>query len=165
MHLILVTILFLTASNYHIVLPPSCFEPNKKYSIKLDFAYFGSSMKDPSLLVDSVLLIPAIDDLPALQGQEAERLKDEFNYYGCKESQINIFKDNLNQNCAKFICNIGLHNDYALPCDCNPTGSVSNICDPAGGACQCKPNVVGRKCDKCAPSTWGFGPNGCQRNY
>ena len=45
----------------------------------------------------------------------------------------------------------------------NPTGSISNICNPAGDECECKPNVVGRKCDKCAPSTWGFGPNGCQR--
>lgn len=47
----------------------------------------------------------------------------------------------------------------------DPTGSISSICDTYGGTCKCKPNVVGQKCDKCAPGTWEFGPNGCQRNY
>lgn len=27
--------------------------------------------------------------------------------------------------------------------------------------CPCKTNVVGRRCDRCAPGTYGFGPNGC----
>ena len=60
-----------------------------------------------------------MDDLPSLQGLDSERLKSEFTHYGCKQAQINLFKDDLNQNCLKFICNIGVHNDYALPCDCN----------------------------------------------
>ena len=69
----------------------------------------------------------------------------------------------MNKECAKFICNIGVHNEYALPCECNPTGSLSGICDWMGGNCQCKANIVGKKCDECAPSTYGFGPNGCIR--
>ena len=71
------------------------------------------------LFFKKILLIPSIDDLPSLQGSDSERLKSEFTHYGCKQAQINLFKDDLNPNCLKFICNIGIHNDYALPCDCN----------------------------------------------
>lgn len=49
-----------------------------------------------------------------------------------------------------------------LACDCNPTGSFSKKCEEHGGHCKCKPNIVGRQCDKCAPGTYGFSPNGCQ---
>lgn len=51
--------------------------------------------------------------------------------------------------------------DGAFQCECDPTGSRSYECDPLGGQCDCKPNVVGRRCDKCAPGTYGFGPEGC----
>ncbi len=88
---------------------------------------------------------------------------EEFTHYRCKEAQLNVEKEEMSKECAKFICNIGVHNEYALPCECNPTGSVSAICDWMGGNCQCKANIVGKKCDECAPSTYGFGPSGCIR--
>ncbi|XP_005853017.1 PREDICTED: laminin subunit beta-1-like [Myotis brandtii] len=47
-------------------------------------------------------------------------------------------------------------------CECDPQGSLSSVCDPNGGQCQCRPNVVGRTCDRCAPGTFGFGPSGCK---
>lgn len=50
---------------------------------------------------------------------------------------------------------------YISDCDCDGTGSESIICDPYGGQCICKANVVGRKCDICSPGTYGFGVNGC----
>lgn len=46
-------------------------------------------------------------------------------------------------------------------CDCDPQGSVSSLCDVRGGQCRCRPNVIGRRCDQCAPGTYGFGPSGC----
>uniref|UniRef100_A0A8C1L0A5 Laminin, beta 2-like n=1 Tax=Cyprinus carpio TaxID=7962 RepID=A0A8C1L0A5_CYPCA len=46
-------------------------------------------------------------------------------------------------------------------CQCDPQGSLSAECDRVGGQCHCKPNVIGRKCDQCAPGTYGFGPHGC----
>jgi len=42
-------------------------------------------------------------------------------------------------------------------------GSLSSECEPAGGQCTCKPNVVGRRCNRCAPGTYDFGPDGCKR--
>lgn len=48
-----------------------------------------------------------------------------------------------------------------IACHCNPQGSLSVECKKIGGQCQCKPNVIGRNCNQCAPRTYGFGPYGC----
>jgi hypothetical protein len=50
-------------------------------------------------------------------------------------------------------------------CECDSTGSYSSLCNPTGGYCSCKPNVVGRKCNMCAPGTYGFGPEGCKGSF
>jgi Laminin EGF domain len=47
-------------------------------------------------------------------------------------------------------------------CQCDPTGSTSTFCSELGGQCECKTNVVGRRCNRCAPGTYGFGPEGCK---
>lgn len=107
-------------------------------------------------------MVPSVEDLPSLQGNDSETLIDEFKYHRCREAQLNIYKEEMNPGCAKFICNIGVMSEGALPCNCDPTGSVSSICDPQGGMCKCKQNIIGIKCDRCAPGTWEFGPNGCQ---
>uniref|UniRef100_A0A8C2XN41 Laminin, beta 2 (laminin S) n=1 Tax=Cyclopterus lumpus TaxID=8103 RepID=A0A8C2XN41_CYCLU len=46
-------------------------------------------------------------------------------------------------------------------CSCDPQGSMSSMCHVRGGQCHCRPNVIGRRCDQCAPGTHGFGPSGC----
>uniref|UniRef100_A0AAR2LWX9 Laminin, beta 1b n=1 Tax=Pygocentrus nattereri TaxID=42514 RepID=A0AAR2LWX9_PYGNA len=48
-----------------------------------------------------------------------------------------------------------------VTCHCDPQGSLSAECDKVGGQCHCKPNVIGRNCNLCAPRTYGFGPYGC----
>ena len=35
-------------------------------------------------------------------------------------------------------------------CDCNTEGSIAAQCNSETGQCQCKPNVIGLKCDQCA---------------
>uniref|UniRef100_A0A671XN73 Laminin, beta 2-like n=1 Tax=Sparus aurata TaxID=8175 RepID=A0A671XN73_SPAAU len=54
-----------------------------------------------------------------------------------------------------------IHNG-AAPCRCNVAGSLGPFCSELGGLCECKPNVIGRCCDTCAPLTFGFGPAGCK---
>ena len=50
-------------------------------------------------------------------------------------------------------------------CRCDVIGSLGPGCSKLGGVCECKPNVIGRCCDTCAPLTFGFGPEGCKRKY
>lgn len=45
-------------------------------------------------------------------------------------------------------------------CRCNQQGSTYEICSKDSGACLCKENFIGEKCDQFAPGY--FGPQ-CQR--
>lgn len=36
-----------------------------------------------------------------------------------------------------------------LACDCHPFGIIDKQCDTSTGMCQCKPNVMGQRCDQC----------------
>jgi laminin alpha 3/5 len=48
-------------------------------------------------------------------------------------------------------------NDGAFECKCNAQGSTNAYqCAPFGGQCDCKPNVIGRSCERCAPGFFGF---------
>lgn len=66
--------------------------------------------------------------------------------------------------CAPCVC--------ALPagCSCDPRGTLASYCatgacdcDRATGTCACRPHVVGRSCDRCAPHFWSLGgAGGCE---
>lgn len=55
-------------------------------------------------------------------------------------------------------------------CGCDPRGTLAShcangtcSCDRGTGACACRPNVVGKSCDRCAPHFWSLGgPRGCE---
>ncbi|PIO66984.1 laminin EGF-like protein [Teladorsagia circumcincta] len=47
-------------------------------------------------------------------------------------------------------------NAAAFSCDCNPKGSESFCCDEYGGQCKCKANIIGRRCDRCAPGYYNY---------
>ena len=45
-------------------------------------------------------------------------------------------------------------------CGCNMDGSEDKLCDDAG-QCECKPNFMGSKCNRCAIGYYDF-KNGCK---
>ncbi|XP_053570955.1 laminin subunit alpha-3 [Bombina bombina] len=48
------------------------------------------------------------------------------------------------------------YNNGALPCNCNVEGATSTVCNPFGGQCNCRPNIIGRHCSNCATGYYGF---------
>lgn len=41
-------------------------------------------------------------------------------------------------------------------CECDPRGSVSELCDQVRGQCACRSEVTGRRCDHCRTGFWDF---------
>ncbi|CAG5116954.1 unnamed protein product, partial [Candidula unifasciata] len=150
---------------YQMVPRPTCFENNTTYTIRLDFHSYiiGRRHPEATLFIDSIVLMPNPNYIPIYQGAGLpEYLKNEFLNSRCDVLQRPVQKSELPDKCQKHIFSISavLHNGV-LDCDCDRVGSVSLECNPSGGQCQCRPNVVGRRCDQCAPGTFGFGPLGC----
>ncbi|KAM9296559.1 laminin subunit alpha-5 [Gastrophryne carolinensis] len=48
------------------------------------------------------------------------------------------------------------YNNGAQSCNCHEAGSLGTTCDPYGGQCTCRANVIGRDCSLCATGFWGF---------
>ncbi|GLV46313.1 LanB1 [Carabus blaptoides fortunei] len=148
-----------------IALPSVCIEPDQTYKVRLDFKRYNVQTESPSasILVDSIVLIPHIDRIPFFQGTiSAANQRQEFERYRCAQSFYSANKGQVPDVCKKYHNSIGFYvYNGALSCQCDPTGSTSKLCSDYGGTCQCKPNVVGRRCDRCSPGTYGFSPVGC----
>uniref|UniRef100_A0A6Q2YVN4 Laminin, beta 2-like n=1 Tax=Esox lucius TaxID=8010 RepID=A0A6Q2YVN4_ESOLU len=102
-------------------------------------------------------LIPTIESVQDFCSQSEV---DQFQRFRCFEldSEQRILPDV----CEGLIRSLSarIHNG-AMVCRCNLQGSHGPSCSKLGGRCDCKPNVIGRCCDSCAPLTYGFGPSGC----
>ncbi|XP_077419247.1 usherin isoform X1 [Vanacampus margaritifer] len=48
------------------------------------------------------------------------------------------------------------HSGGCVPCNCDPSGSLSPFCEPEGGQCECKPGVGGQRCDSCGRGLTGL---------
>ncbi|XP_071527687.1 laminin subunit beta-1 isoform X7 [Panulirus ornatus] len=162
-------IINLPDSHRHVTLfPPVCLEAGKRYKVRIDFRRSNARTDSPSasILVDSIMLIPRAEKLPFYSGSsENDNLRFEYEGYRCSEN----FYEGQNLATVPEICkenhldSIGFYvYGQAFSCQCDGTGSYSSICSSLGGQCNCKPNVVGRRCDRCAPGTFGFGPEGCK---
>ncbi|KAF8376271.1 lam-1, partial [Pristionchus pacificus] len=155
-------------ARYYEVRPSICLEAGVEYEIKLDFGDKRTNAPDrsASLLLDSIVLAPPTEKLDVfanLEDQRAQQHKMEYDRYQCRHQALSLTpKADLSDTCKTYTCTIAAaFIQKGLECGCDPTGSVSGICAPEGGQCECKANVVGRKCDKCGVGTYGFGPTGC----
>ncbi|XP_076344696.1 laminin subunit beta-1-like isoform X3 [Tachypleus tridentatus] len=160
-------IIRLSSGKTHVLaLPPVCLEKGKMYTIDLKFKYYNRQKFNPQAFVyiDSIVLTPQIDRIPIFQKIfGSERNHDEFKRFHCDEIFFSVSQRKLPEVCKKFLYSIGFYVfDGGLKCDCNPIGSFSEQCDQLGGQCQCKTNVIGRRCDRCATGTYGLDAKGCK---
>ncbi|XP_074861708.1 laminin subunit beta-2-like [Carettochelys insculpta] len=153
---------------YVLLARPFCFEPRNRYEIVVRLQRAGVAQHHPAafILVDSLVLLPRVLELAALGGSDpaAAQRREQLERYACLEVFRMAPMPALPETCTHLLCSISaLLHDGALACQCDPQGSTSSVCSPVGGQCQCKGNVIGRRCDQCAPGTYGFGPSGCSR--
>ncbi|XP_039372294.1 laminin subunit beta-1 [Mauremys reevesii] len=163
----------LSPGSRYVVLPrPVCFEKGLNYTVRLElsqYSSFDTEVESPYTLIDSLVLMPYCKSLDIFTvGGSGEDVVtnsawETFQRYRCLENSRSVVKTPMTDVCKNIIFSISaLLHETALSCQCNPQGSLSSVCDSNGGQCQCRPNVVGRRCDRCAPGTFGFGPNGCK---
>ncbi|XP_034031453.1 laminin subunit beta-4 [Thalassophryne amazonica] len=113
------------------------------------------------ILLDSIGLIPTIESVEDFCSQSD---LESFRRFRCVGLAATLDpEESLPEVCQGLIKSLSarVHNG-AVPCRCDAVGSLGPSCTKLGGFCDCKPNVIGRCCDTCAPLTFGFGPSGCK---
>uniref|UniRef100_A0A8C8ALH0 Laminin subunit beta 2 n=1 Tax=Otus sunia TaxID=257818 RepID=A0A8C8ALH0_9STRI len=152
---------------YVLLSRPFCFEPSTPYEVTMRLQRAGVTQRHPSafILIDSLVLLPRYSSLEmfiAGDPSSVER-RETFERYRCTQPFHTAGPSPVAEPCSSLLHSLSaiLH-DGALPCLCDPQGSLSAECQPQGGQCRCKPNVVGRRCHRCSPGTFGFGPGGCR---
>ncbi|XP_041795045.1 laminin subunit beta-4 isoform X2 [Chelmon rostratus] len=138
-----------------------CLNAGGRYFIDVIFNKQPSPGGSSHILIDSMGLIPRIESIQDFCSQSD---LDSFRRFRCAGLAADLGpQESLPEVCEGLIKSMSarIHNG-AVPCKCNVTGSLGPSCSKLGGFCECKPNVIGRCCDTCAPLTFGFGPDGCK---
>lgn len=105
------------------------------------------------------MIIPKMENLPLGHGS-----RPVFDRYRCNIAFASASRYPIPEECKKVLSSVSYTVfEGAFECGCNPQGSTSAMCDPLGGQCNCKTNVMGRRCERCAPGTFGFDAAGCRR--
>ncbi|KAM4841147.1 laminin subunit alpha-3-like [Thomomys bottae] len=109
-----------------------------------------------SLVLVRVLMVPAENyDYQILHKKSVDKSSEFINSCGGNSFHINPqTASGFCKNSARSL--VAFYHNGALPCDCHPAGATGHHCSPEGGQCQCKPNVIGRQCTRCAIGHYGF---------
>uniref|UniRef100_A0A8B9RKF8 Laminin subunit beta 2 n=1 Tax=Astyanax mexicanus TaxID=7994 RepID=A0A8B9RKF8_ASTMX len=166
----LLTVSMPSGSRFMVLPQPVCLEKGIRYTLRLEFVRYADKNSIPSfsnanILIDSIALLPRHTSLEMFVAGDPASLarKQSYERHRCHETAKSVTRPALTDACAKLISSMSaIIIDGALPCECDPQGSVSSECDVRGGQCRCRPNIIGRRCDQCAPGTYGFGPSGCR---
>uniref|UniRef100_A0A0N5BNI8 Laminin subunit beta-1 n=1 Tax=Strongyloides papillosus TaxID=174720 RepID=A0A0N5BNI8_STREA len=151
---------------YEEINPTICLEEGVDYQLKIIFGERRTNYPDrsASILIDSIILIPQLNQLDIFNNPiNGIYHLQQYNLNYCRHLLLLLTPfDDIPSICHKYTCSIAASMiGKALQCDCDKTGSISNICNGNGGQCLCKKNVIGRRCDECSEGTYGFSPNGC----
>uniref|UniRef100_A0A8D0FZI3 Laminin subunit beta 2 n=1 Tax=Strix occidentalis caurina TaxID=311401 RepID=A0A8D0FZI3_STROC len=147
----------------YVVLPqPICLERGVSYTLRLELDC-ATARQDPtaSVLIDSLVLLPRYSSLEMFIAGDPSSMerRETFERYRCTQPFHTAGVPRPIPRPAAAAAHPAL---LPAACLCDPQGSLSAECQPQGGQCRCKPNVVGRRCHRCSPGTFGFGPGGCR---
>uniref|UniRef100_A0A3Q4B398 Laminin subunit beta 4 n=1 Tax=Mola mola TaxID=94237 RepID=A0A3Q4B398_MOLML len=140
---------------------PVCLNAGGRYFVDIIFNKQPDGTSSSHILIDSMGLIPRIDSVQDFCSQSD---LDSFRRFRCIGLAAELSREEtLPEVCEDLIKSTSsrIHKG-AVACRCNVVGSLGPSCSKLGGICECKPNVIGRCCDSCAPLTFGFGPDGCK---
>ncbi|XP_002168125.3 laminin subunit beta-1 isoform X1 [Hydra vulgaris] len=146
-----------------------CFVKGVVYDVQVNFIK-NLGEPDGETFVDSIVLIPNVDDFDVMEGQDGAYYKDLWEKNNCLDYYLNpVLEKQVPDVCKKIQFSISTQlNNGASSCDCDVQGTVSTglseklTCESIGGQCPCKPGVIGRRCDRCKTGYYGFGSEGCK---
>lgn len=126
------------------------FEIDDGFTFNLTNAY-----RNKDVFLNNIILVPADVYKETLLNEGTYDQTKEF-IHKCGQDHFYI-PLNASDFCKNAVFSLTTaYNDGALPCGCDYIGSTSFECEPFGGQCQCKPNVIGRQCDACRTGYYGF---------
>ncbi|CAH2284950.1 laminin subunit alpha-3 [Pelobates cultripes] len=112
--------------------------------------------QEKSLVLAYILMVPGdIYRNDLLQEKPLDKSSDFINICGQDSFYIDpVSSPEFCRNSA--ISLVASYNNGTLPCSCNLEGATSPSCNMAGGQCNCRLNIIGRTCSRCATGYYGF---------